>query len=441
MSALPIDRDDPRKTDRTDDESDAALGRVAIVGGGPAGLMAAEVLSTADVAIDLYDAMPSVGRKFLLAGIGGLNLTHSEPFESFVSRYGEAGAALQPMLAAFDPAAVREWARGLGVETFIGTSGRVFPQSLKAAPLLRAWLHRLRARGVRVHARHRCIGWVDDSRGLRFATSEGERRVHADAVLLALGGASWPQLGSDGAWQPWLAERGVAIAPLKPANCGFDVGHAGTEAIGWSAHFRERHAGQPIKPVAIECRGEDGSLQFQRQGEFIVTRYGIEGSLVYAAAHVLRDAIERHGEVVLHLDLLPDRRVEFIAAELARPRGSQSSATHWKRRLGIEGAKAGLLHEVLLRDEIGDPHRLAERIKHLPLRLVAPRPIAEAISTAGGVRFDALDADLMLREVPGVWCAGEMLDWEAPTGGYLLTGCLASGRHAALGMLRRLTSP
>ena len=398
--------------------------------------MAAEVLSQAGIPADVYDTMPSVGRKLLLAGKGGLNLTHSEPIEAFLSRYGERRAALEPMVAAFGPAALRDWALSLGVETFIGTSGRVFPQDMKAAPLLRAWLQRLRAHGVRFHMRHRWLGWADDGAALRFATPEGEATLQPDTVLLALGGASWPRLGSDGAWLPWLAARGVEIAPLKPANCGFDVGHPGAAAIGWSEHFRARHAGEPVKPVVLGIE-PDG---FWRQGEFIITEQGVEGSLIYAAAHLLREHIERSGEAIVHLDLLPDRPAGFVADEVARPRGKRSLATHLKSRLGIGGVKAGLLHEVLLRDAISDPAQLAAAIKRLPLRLVAARPIAEAISTAGGVRFEALDERLMLHALPGVFCAGEMLDWEAPTGGYLLTACFASGRAAGQGMLRWLAA-
>jgi uncharacterized flavoprotein (TIGR03862 family) len=405
-------------------------GSAHVIGAGPAGLMAAEVLAEGGADVHVHDAMATAGRKFLLAGKGGLNLTHSEPLPDFVARYGARAAEVASWLAGFGPAELRAWGAGLGVETFVGTSGRVFPRDLKAAPLLRAWLHRLRTTGVRFHMRQRWLGWADDDT-LRFATPEGEQRVGADATVLALGGASWPQLGSDAAWLPWLQARGVAIAALKPANCGFDADPP------WSEHFRDRHAGQPIKPVVVECTAADGSL-LRRQGEFVATETGVEGSLVYAVGAALRDAIEREGHATLRLDLLPDRTLAQVQAEIARPRGSRSLATHLKSRLGLHGVKTGLLHELLPRDAFADAARLAAAIKALPLRLGAARPLAEAISTAGGVAFDALDESLMLRAVPGVFCAGEMLDWEAPTGGYLLTASFASGRVAGRGALARL---
>lgn len=405
---------------------------VAVIGGGPAGLMAAETLSAAGVQVDLYDAMPSVGRKFLLAGRGGLNLTHSEPFDLFVQRFGDRRAELEPMLRAFGPDALREWAHGLGVETFVGTSGRVFPADMKAAPLLRAWLQRLRAGGVRFHMRHRWQGWASpDERAttLRFATPVGDAVVEAEAVVLALGGASWPRLGSDGAWRPWLEARQVAVAPLLPANCGFDV--------GWSEHFAVRFAGQPFKSVAIgfvDARGR----RFERKGEFVATATGIEGSLVYAASALLRDEIAATGHATLSMDLLPDRSFEQVHAAVMHPRGSRSLSSHLKGRLGLEGIKAGVLHEVLGRDGMQAGEGLARAIKALPIRLVSARPVAEAISSAGGVRFEALDADTMLQALPHLHCAGEMLDWEAPTGGYLLTAAMAGGVAAAQGVLRRM---
>ena len=415
--------------------------RVAIVGGGPAGLMAAEVLAGAGIHVDLYDAMPSVGRKFLLAGKGGLNLTHSEPFDAFASRYGERRALITPMLERFGAAALRAWSQRLGTATFIGSSGRVFPVDLKAAPLLRAWLHRLRDQGVRFHMRHRWRGWADpETAALAFETPHGALTVHADAVVLALGGASWARLGSDGAWVPWLQSRGVELAPLRPSNCGFDAAHVdvhGQIQPGWSEHFRDRHAGAPLKNVALACVGPDGR-RFHQPGEFVVTAGGVEGSLVYAASAVLRDAIEANGPAVAELDLLPGRSVEWVAREVAHPRGARSLSTHLKGRLGLDGVKAALLYELLPRAAIADPVRLAAAIKALPLTLRAPRPIDEAISTAGGVRFQAMDANGMLRAVPGVFCAGEMLDWEAPTGGYLLTACFASGVWAGEGVLRYL---
>ncbi|MFT3955833.1 MAG: TIGR03862 family flavoprotein [Piscinibacter sp.] len=401
---------------------------VAIVGGGPAGLMAAEVLADAGVTVDLFDAMPSVGRKFLLAGKGGLNLTHSEAIEPFLGRYGLAREQVAPWLQAFGPQAMRDWAKGLGIDTFVGSSGRVFPTDMKAAPLLRAWLHRLRAGGVRFHMRHRWLGWGEAPPAdhvLRFATPAGEHLVNARCIVLALGGASWARLGSDGAWVPLLAGRGVGIAPLQPSNCGFDV-------AGWSAHLRERFAGAPLKNVALRCVAPDGR-HFEQRGEFVATATGIEGSLVYAASPLLRDTILTSGRAIAEIDLLPERAAEFVRAEVARPRGSRSMSTHLKSRLGIDGVKAALLHELLPRETFADPAALAAAIKALPIPLVAARPVDEAISTAGGVRLDALDDRLMLKALPGVFCAGEMLDWEAPTGGYLLTACFASGRRAGEG--------
>ncbi len=432
--------------------------RVAIIGAGPAGLMAAEALSQAGHPVDVFDAMPSAGRKFLLAGRGGLNLTHSEPMAPFLGRFGARSEPLAPLLAAFGPKEIRAWAQGLGIATFVGSSGRVFPSDLKAAPLLRAWLHRLRAAGVRFHMRHRWIGWdaahdpvqaghphgggrlEGPTHGLRFATPTGETRVLAEAVLLALGGASWARLGSDGAWVPWLVQRGVAVAALRPSNCGFDVAHPDAQGVvrpGWSDYFRSRFAGQPLKTVALSVTGPDGA-PFHAPGEFVVTETGVEGSLVYAASSRAREQIAAHGQALLRIDLQPGRSEAFVRAEVMRPRGPRSLATHLKSRLGIDGVKTALLHELLPRAVLGDAGRLADAIKALPLTLIAPRPIDEAISSAGGVRFESLDRHLMLRELPGVFCAGEMLDWEAPTGGYLLTACLASGAAAGRGALAYL---
>jgi uncharacterized flavoprotein (TIGR03862 family) len=405
--------------------NEIAHSTVSVIGGGPAGLMAAEVLADAGRGVHLYDAMPSVGRKFLLAGKGGLNLTHSEALPAFIARYGARASALAGWLEALSPDALRDWARGLGVETFVGTSGRVFPHDLKAAPLLRAWLHRLRARGVVFHMRHRWLGWNPDG-ALRFETPTGEALLQPRASVLALGGASWPQLGSNGAWVPWLREAGAEVAPLLPANCGFDV------APAWSEHLRTRFAGAPIKPVLLRFDG------FERQGEFVLSAYGIEGSLVYAASAPMRDAIARDGQATVTLDLLPDFDAARVAREVAHPRGARSLGSHLKSRLGLEGAKAALLHELLPREAFADAAQLAAAIKALPLTLAAARPIAEAISTAGGVRLESLDEQLMLRARPGVFCAGEMLDWEAPTGGYLLQASLASGRVAGQGVLRWL---
>ncbi len=412
---------------------------VVVIGAGPAGLMAAEVASAAGVPVDVFDSMPSAGRKFLLAGRGGLNLTHSEPLDAFLSRYGEHRVQLEPIVRAFGPAELRDWAHGLGVPTFVGSSGRVFPAQMKAAPLLRRWLHRLRDAGVRLHMRHRWLGWAAHGDAMPFAGQrragstlamrgpDGEFTLHAQALVLAPGGASWARLGSDAAWVPLLEARGVAIARLRPANCGFDVGTP--QRPGWSAHFRERFAGRPLKSVAARIDGVAGTAT-ARQGEFVVTATGIEGSLVYAFSAALRDAIETAGSATLRLDLAPSRSQARLATELARPRGARSLANHLRVRAGLEGVKAGLLRELLSTQEFADPERLAAAIKGLPLPLIAARPIDEAISTAGGVAFESLDTQLMLHTLPGVFCAGEMLDWEAPTGGYLLTGCFATGRIA-----------
>lgn len=383
--------------------------RAAIIGGGPAGLMAAQALAQAGIAADLFDAMPSVGRKFLLAGRGGMNITHSEPYEQFVTRYGARSAVLRPILDAFKPDDVRAWVHSLGIDTFVGSSGRVFPTEMKAAPMLRAWLHQLRESGVQFHQRHRWLGWQDGA--LRFATPDGERTVQADAVVFALGGASWARLGSDGAWAPVFGQQGVQVAPLQPSNCGFD--------IGWSQHFVDKYAGHPLTTVA--ARG--------KKGQFVVTATGIEGSLVYALSAALRDELLADGAARLELDLLPDLSAQRVRDEVSKPRGSRSMASHLQGRLGIKGVKAGLLHEVLSKEEYANPARVAQALKALPLTLRATRPIDEAISTAGGIRFEALDG-LMLNSHPGVFIAGEMLDWEAPTGGYLLTACLATGLSA-----------
>jgi uncharacterized flavoprotein (TIGR03862 family) len=397
--------------------------QVAIVGAGPAGLMAAEVLAEKGLAVAVFDAMPSVGRKFLMAGKGGMNLTHSEPAEAFVARYGNRSSWMRHWLAEFDAQACRNWARGLGIETFIGSSGRVFPLEMKAAPLLRAWLHRLRTRGVSFHVRHRWQGWDTDNH-LVFETPTGLLGFAADATILALGGASWPQLGSDAAWVPVLTEKGIPIAPLLPANCGFDV--------GWSAHFRERFKGEPVKNLLAKCSDPAGK-SWQRAGEMLISETGVEGGLVYALSAPLRDAILAAGSATLHLDLLPERNADWVLREVSHPRGSRSLSSHLQSRLGLKGVRLGLLYESLGREAVHDPQRLASTIKSLPLRLIAPRPIEEAISSAGGIRPEALDDRLMLVALPGIFCAGEMLDWEAPTGGYLLTGCLATGRGAGRG--------
>jgi len=398
--------------------------RLAIVGGGPAGLMAAEVARAAGVEVDVFEAKGSVGRKFLIAGKGGLNLTHGEPRPAFDARYGARAREVGTWLDDFDADALREWARGFGIDTYVGTSGRVFPTDRKAAPLLRGWVRRLREDGVRFHVQHCWLGWSEDG-ALHFATPDGEIAVRADATVLALGGGSWPELGSDGAWVPALRSRGVDVAPLQPSNCGFD--------IGWSDHFANRHAGAPLKPVVAHWLDASGRPH-ELQGECVVTQTGIEGSLVYALSAMLRDAIAAHGEATLELDLAPGRELHRLRADLDKPRGGRSLSEHLRRQAGIEGVKAALLYEVLGKDAMQDTQALLRTIKRLPLRLVRARPIAEAISSAGGVRLEALDAGtLMLDAMPGVFCAGEMLDWEAPTGGYLLTACYASGVRAGRG--------
>lgn len=420
--------------------------KVVVVGAGPAGLMAAEVLSGAGVAVQLFDAMPSVGRKFLLAGKGGLNLTHSEPVDLFVSRFGQRRRQIEPLLRSFGSASVRAWAAALGVETFVGSSGRVFPTDMKAAPLLRAWLARLRhpAKGhsVQFFMRHRWTGWrssapLEGGAGdaasatpyvLDFDTPHGLAQVPADAVVLALGGGSWARLGSTGAWVPWLQAKGVVVAPLLPSNCGFDVQN------GWSEHFTSRFAGQPFKSVAIEFTNAEG-LKFARKGEFVATATGLEGSLIYAASSLLRDDILAHGSAKVQLDLLPDMPFDRVLSEVQHPRGSRSLSSHLKSRLHIDGIKAAILHELLNKEQMNDPVHLANAIKALPITLSAVRPLDEAISSAGGVSFDSMTEQLMLKSLPGVFCAGEMLDWEAPTGGYLMTTCLATGAAAGQGAL------
>ena len=402
--------------------------RLAVIGGGPAGLMAAEAARAAGVDVHLFEANGSVGRKFLIAGKGGLNLTHGEPRPGFDARYRERAAAVGRWLDAFDAQALRAWARGLGVETYVGSSGRVFPLDRKAAPLLRSWMRRLKDTGVQVHVHHRWQGW-DASGALRFDTPGGETTFAADAVVLALGGGSWPQLGSDGAWITPLAARGVDIAPLQPANCGFD--------IGWSALLAEKFAGAPLKPVVAHWQAADGR-DHALQGECVLTATGIEGSLIYAIGADLRATIHREGSALLHLDLAPGRDLARLAANLSKPRKGRSLGEHLRRQAGLDAAKCALLFEVLDKAAQQDMARVAATLKRLPLRLLRPRPIAEAISTAGGVRLEALDDALMARNCPGLFCAGEMLDWDAPTGGYLLTACFASGRRAGIGAARWL---
>jgi uncharacterized flavoprotein (TIGR03862 family) len=383
--------------------------------------MAAEAAVAAGAAVDLYEGKPSVGRKFLIAGRGGLNLTHADPPALFASRYGARAGEVARWLEAFGPDELRAWARGLGIKTFVGSSGRVFPLDQKAAPLLRAWVKRLRDAGVRFHVQYRCLGF-DDEGALRFDTPEGDARARHGATVLALGGGSWPQLGSDGAWTQWLAER-ASVRELIPSNCGFDA--------EWSPTFAARFAGEPVKPGWIGLGDGDG-IDWH-QGEFVVTATGIEGSLVYALSSRLREAIAAHGRVDVLLDLAPGRDVVRLERELSRPRGHRSFSEFLRRQAGLSGVRAGLLRELVPDAAQLGPSQLAASIKSAPLRLLRARPLAEAISSAGGVALEALDENLMLRALPGVFCAGEMLDWEAPTGGYLLSACFASGALAGRG--------
>jgi uncharacterized flavoprotein (TIGR03862 family) len=398
---------------------------IAIIGGGPAGLMAAEVLSQNGVQVDVYDSMPSLGRKFLMAGKSGLNLTHSEPYGKFIMRYGDKQNQIERHLKNFPPDDLRAWAAELGVETFVGTSGRVFPKEMKASPLLRAWLKRLQDGGVNFHTRHNWKGWQNDS--LIFDSPEGEIKITPDATILALGGASWPKLGSRGEWTSWLEQAGVKVEPFRPSNCGF--------IVDWSKHFSEKFHGHPIKSVVLSF--ED----FKQQGEFIVTKTGVEGSLIYAASSRLRDALQSTGSAALSLDLMPDSSREKLIAALARPRGSRSMTSHIEKTIGLKGVKIGLLYEFVSKEDFANIGKLADAIKALRIPLTAASPIEKAISSAGGINFKELDEHLMLKKMPGVFCAGEMLDWEAPTGGYLLTACFATGRSAGKGALEWLKTP
>lgn len=402
---------------RTEETTGSAVPRAAVIGGGPAGLMAAEVMAKAGLKVDIYDAMPSVGRKFLLAGRGGLNLTHSEPLERFVTRYGEQAAVVSSWLERFSPDDMKTWAAGLGIETFVGSSGRVFPVQMKASPLLRAWLRQLDGLGVSLHTRHRWVGFDKSGKPLVRNAAGDTVTVAADATVLALGGASWPKLGSDGSWTGVLAEHGIAVRPLRPANCGFTV--------AWDEGFIAKHEGEPLKNLALSFGGTTV------RGELMLTRSGIEGGGVYALSAALRDAIERGGEAVLTLDLRPQLSFEQVRDRLRRPRGSESFSNWLRKSVNLTGPLPGLVRGVA--GSSTEPSRIAPLIKTLPLRLTGCRPIERAISTAGGVDLDELTPDLMLKRLPGVFVAGEMLDWEAPTGGYLLQGAFASGLIAGLG--------
>ncbi len=401
---------------------------VVVIGAGPAGLMAAEILSET-AAVTVCDAMPTAGRKFLMAGVGGMNITHSEPLERFISRYGDAATTLAPWLNAFGPSQLRAWIHDLGIATFVGSSGRVFPNDMKAAPLLRAWLQRLKKRDVRFLMRHR---WQRSDGNIHyFQNEQNTLEMRSDAVIFALGGGSWRKLGSDGSWVSEFGKMDVAVSPLQPSNCGFNV--------RWSEHLRQKCAGQPIKPVTVSITGVDG-LTLHKQGEFVLTHYGIEGSVIYFLSAAIRQRLLQDGSATVVLDLLPSMSLDEVMNALKRPQDKKSFSTFMQKTMGIKDAKLALLYEALSRDQLHDRALVARTLKSLPLKVVAMRDLDEAISSAGGVRFDELDEHLMLKRHPGYFCAGEMLDWEAPTGGYLLTGCFATGYHAGLGARAFLTS-
>jgi uncharacterized flavoprotein (TIGR03862 family) len=400
---------------------------VAVIGAGPAGLMAGEVLARGGAAVTVYDRMPSVGRKFLLAGRGGLNLTHGEALERLLGRYGSSEPHLRPAIEAFSPAALRAWCEDLGQSTFVGSSGRVFPTAMKASPLLRAWLRRLDAQGVAFELRQHWHGWDDDDR-LLFTGPQGDVALSADATVLAMGGASWPRLGSDGGWADALIKSGIRVAVLRPANCGF--------IVRWSELLVSRFEGQPLK--SIELSFGDHRVR----GEALITRTGLEGVGIYALSAVLRDAIASSGEAVLQIDLRPDNTGAELAARLGAPRGKQSLSTFLRKTLSLSPAAIALLQETAISSSARlsalDAAALAALIKAVPVRLVGTAPIARAISTAGGVAFDEVDANFMLRRHPGTFVVGEMLDWEAPTGGYLLQAAFATGAAAGRGALQWL---
>jgi uncharacterized flavoprotein (TIGR03862 family) len=402
---------------------------IAVIGAGPAGLMAAEVLALGGAGVTIYDAMPSAGRKFLMAGRGGLNLTHSEALPSFLARYGEAMPRLAPAITAFPPDALRGWSEALGQPTFVGSSGRVFPQAFKASPLLRAWLRRLDSLGVQFKLRHRWTGWEDNG-PLSFQAAGGERVVEADATVLALGGASWPRLGSDGAWAETLAARGVAISPLQPANCSFTV--------AWSDIFRDRFEGHPLKGVALTFGAHTV------RGEAMITREGIEGGAVYALSADLREAVANAGKATLSIALRPDLQTNDLVTRLSATRGKQSFSNFLRKAAHLPPVAIGLLQEAAIASGASlaslSTASLAGLINAVPIKLNGLSPIARAISTAGGISFDELDADFMIRRLPGVFAAGEMLDWEAPTGGYLLQASFATGAVAGRGVLKWLSS-
>ena len=397
---------------------------IAVIGAGPAGLMAAEVLGAGCARVTVYDRMPSVGRKFLMAGRGGLNLTHSEPLDVFLTRYREAMPHLRTAIEAFPPDALRAWSEGLGQPTFVGSSGRVFPQAMKASPLLRAWLRRLDQSGVQFALRHHWVGWTATGE-LQFETPEGTISVKPDATIIALGGASWPKLGADGDWIASFKNKGIGIAPLHAANSGFRA--------AWSGLFRDRFEGQPLKGIALSFGGETV------RGEAMITRVGLEGGAIYALSAPIRDAVLAHGEAVVHFALRPDLTASDLAARLGRQRQKQSMSTYLRKAAGLSPAAIGLMQEAAIAERLNlsatNSETLAAFINAVPVRLTGVAPLERAISTAGGISFDEIDDHFMLRKIPGVFVAGEMLDWEAPTGGYLLQACFATGVAAAKGAL------
>jgi uncharacterized flavoprotein (TIGR03862 family) len=398
---------------------------IAIIGAGPAGLMAAQVLSEAGLSPIVFDAMPSAGRKFLQAGRGGLNLTHGEDFSLFCTRYFEAQTFLQPALEAFSPSHIRLWAKELGFETFVGSSGKVYPLDKKAAPLLRAWIHQLKSNNTEFKMKHRLVSWSKDT--WQFQTPDGLKEYSFEGVILALGGASWSRLGSTGAWAKILEEKGLILSPFKPANMGFNV--------SWSDVFKEKFSGTPLKNVELSFSDTKGNIQTQL-GELLISQDGVQGSLIYSHSKLLRERIEQESPLTVHLDLFPHRTLTKLEEQLSRPQGKQSLSAFWKR-LGLSGVRASLLREVLAKDSLTQSKLVAQTLKKFPLTLESTRPLEEAISTAGGLAFENLDEHLMLKEFPGVFCVGEMLDWETPTGGYLISGVMAQGKQAALGLLNR----
>lgn len=393
---------------------------IAIIGGGPAGLMAATVLAEAGQTVHLFERMPSVGRKFLMAGKGGLNLTHSEPRDMFVTRYGKQAERFSHYLEEFGPEDIVAFAKKLGIDTFIGTSGRIFPKDFKAAPLLRSWVRYLRSLGVEFHVRHCWTGF--DGNNPIFDHLGQSKTVECSATILAFGGTSWPKLGSDGGWVPLLEKRGVSVAPLKPSNCGF--------LVGWSDHLKSKHEGAPVKNIALTFNNQ------RIEGEIVLTEHGLEGTPIYALSASLRDSLERQNAATLTIDLKPDLGHEQIASRLSKPRGKTSLSNFLRKSLKLTPPAIALVMEATSPEQRQDIAKLVDFIKALPITVIGTRPIEEAISSAGGIAFDSLDENLMIKKLPGVFAAGEMLDWEAPTGGYLLQGCFATGVHAAKGIMR-----